>query len=393
MDPPQVRLQVRLGNEVLLQNHLDRIRGRRVGLVTNHSGVTSDLTLTADVLHRCPVTQLTTLFGPEHGIRGHVQNGGHIGPSVDQVTGLPVFSLYGDTRKPTSEMLQHVDLLLFDIQDVGVRFYTYLSTLAYAMQGAADQEIPFIVLDRPNPIGAALEGNLLDTAYSSFVGLYPILLRHGMTVGELAQMFNTEYAIGAELTVIPMKGWDRRMFFDETGLTWVPSSPNMPTLDTALVYPGICLLEGTNVSAGRGNTKPFEQLGAPFVHAERLADVLNARSLSGVRFRPVCFVPGFGKLAGQTCEGVQVHITDRTQFRPVTVALEIIVTLRTLYPDDFAWRTPAKSGQSYHFDLLVGTDKVRKAIESSVSTNEIVEGWCDEQRAFGAMRAPYLLYE
>jgi uncharacterized protein YbbC (DUF1343 family) len=389
MDRPRVRL----GNEVLLEQNLDRIRNLRIGLVTNHSGVTSDLTRTADVLRRCPGLQLAALLAPEHGITGEAENGTRIAPCIDRATGVPVFSLYGNAPEPTPDMLEEVGVLLFDIQDVGARFYTYISTLAFAMQGAAKHGTPFIVLDRPNPIGALLEGNLVETGWTSFVGIYPILLRHGMTVGELAQMFNGEFGIGAELTVVPMQGWSRTMLFGETGLSWVPPSPNMPTPDTALVYPGTCLLEGTNMSVGRGTAKPVEQSGAPFVMGDVLADALNARALPGVRFRPVCFVPGFGRYAGQRCEGVQLHITDRACFRPVRAALEIIVCLRTLYPDDFAWSTPARPGERYHFDLLAGTDRVRTAIESGASAADIVGAWSGEQEAFREMRAPYLLYQ
>lgn len=383
---------VRLGNEILLERGLDALEGRRIGLITNPSGVTSDLVQTVDALCGRPGIQLGALFAPEHGIRGEGEAGASVAHGVDRKSGARVFSLYGDTRTPTPEMLGHVDVLVFDIQDVGVRLYTYVSTLAYAMRAAARHGLPLVVLDRPNPIGGLLEGNLSEEAYVSFVGAFPMLLRHGMTVGELAQLFNARHGVGAQLTVIPMTGWKRRMFFDETGLAWVPPSPNMPTLDTALAYPGTCLLEGTNLSVGRGTTKPFEQFGAPFVEEERLADALNARELPGVRFRPVCFVPGFGELAGQRCEGVGLHITDRRRFRAVVAGLEAIVCMRALYPHEFGWR-PAGGGRACAFDLLMGTDRVRKAIDAGAGAADLLEAWREDQKAFEGMRAPFLLYE
>ena len=385
--------RVWLGNRVLLERRPDLVQGRRLGLITNQSGVTSDLTLTADVLRRREDMKLRALFAPEHGISGDIRGGAHIDNTMYPGTDLPVFSLYGSTRKPTPEMLQDLDLLLFDIQDVGVRFYTYISTMAYAMQAAAECGVDFIVLDRPNPLSDILEGNLLDPAFASFVGVYPILLRHGLTAGELAGMFNAEYSIGARLTVISMQGWRRTMFFDETGLRWVQPSPNLRSLGAALAYPGTCLLEGTNVSAGRGTDKPFEQVGAPFVNGQSLADTLNSRELEGVRFEAVTFVPNGAKHAGEVCQGIEIQITDRRRFRPVRVGLEIIVALRRLFPDDFAWREPANAQQAYHFDLLMGTAQVRRAIESGASACDIVAGWNADQQDFEELRTDHLLYE
>lgn len=377
---------VKLGNEVLFERMGDLIKGERAGLITNPSGVTSDLRSTADLLHEAPDVRLVALFGPEHGIRGDVADGAAIPSSVDAVTGVPVYSLYGSTRKPTEEMLEHVDVLLFDIQDVGVRFYTYLYTMAYAMEVCGDLDIPFLVLDRPNPLGGdVMEGNVLDPKFRSFVGNYPIPLRYGMTIGELARLLNEEYALGADLRVVPMEGWRRDMLFDDTGLPWVPPSPNIPSFATAIVYPGTCLFEGTNVSEGRGTTAPFLQIGAPYVDGRRLAEVLADRELPGVLFRPLFFTPRFGKHEGHLCGGVYVHVVDPDAFEPVWTGLEMVAALRALPPAHFEWRP--------HFDLLMGTDAVRRAIEDDIPVEEIVAGWRVEREAFGRTGAKYRMYK
>lgn len=383
---------VKPGIEVLLQKGLHLIEGKRVGLITNMTGVDSQGRHSADLVRATPGVELVALFAPEHGLRGDRQAGEYVPSYVDPVTGLPVYSLYGETRKPTPAMLRGIDVLIFDIQDVGARFYTYVYTMAYAMEAAAEHGIPFIVLDRPNPIGGEIvEGPVLDPSLSSFVGLYPIALRHGMTVGELALYFNSEFGIGAELTVVPMEGWSRSMWFDETGLPWIPPSPNMRTLATATVYPGMGLIEGTNVSEGRGTDAPFETVGAPWIDGERLAAELNALGLPGVRFHPVVFTPTASKYEGQRSEGVRIEVTDRTRYASVTTGLHLIATLKRLYPQDFAWRAPDRSGR-YFFDQLSGDRTVRQKLDAGVPVPAIVQSWQEALDAFLARRARYLLY-
>ncbi|HET7616713.1 MAG TPA: DUF1343 domain-containing protein, partial [Bacillales bacterium] len=294
----------RLGIDVLLKDRMDLIKGKNVGLITNPTGVNHELTSDVDLLFHNSNVNLVALYGPEHGVRGGHQAGDYVPYYIDEETGLPVYSLYGKTRKPTPDMLENVDVLLFDIQDVGTRYYTYIYTMAYAMQAAAENGIPFVVLDRPNPLGGTkVQGPVLDPDFSSFVGMYPIALRYGMTVGELAKYFNNEFNIGADLHVVKMQGWNRSMTYQDTSLQFVMPSPNMPTVKTALVYPGMALIEGTNVSEGRGTTRPFELTGAPWINAKDLTDALNAKHLPGVRFRAAHFTPTFSKYNGEMCNG------------------------------------------------------------------------------------------
>lgn len=377
-----------LGIDVFIEN--PRIfKGRRIGIITNPTGIDREFRSVVDVLRSHPPVEVAAIFAPEHGFRGAEQAGRAVGADIDAVTGLPVYSLYGDVLKPTSDMLKGLDALVFDIQDVGARFYTYLSTMAYAMQAAAEHDLEFVVLDRPNPInGVAVEGPLVEEGHASFVGVYPIPIRHGMTVGELARYFNEAFRIGARLTVVPMRGWVRRMWFDQTGLkTWVMPSPNMPTLDTATVYPGTCLLEGTNLSEGRGTTRPFELVGAPYVNAPAFAAYLNARRLPGVVFRPVTFRPAFDRYRDEAVHGVQVHVVDREAFMPVRVGLEIIAAARALYPERFSFGERAA-----HFDRLVGNSWVRAMIERGEPLEAIVSAWQEDLRAFEPVRRGYLLY-
>lgn len=384
--------KVQPGIEVLLNEYLHLIAGKRVGLITNHTGIDAQGTHIADLLQAAPQVTVAAFFAPEHGLRGDRPAGERISSYIDPATGVPVHSLYGSTLKPTSEMLRGIDLLLFDIQDVGTRFYTYIYTMAYAMEAAAEQGIPFIVLDRPNPIGGEIvEGPVLDPRFSSFVGLYPIALRHGMTVGELALFFNTEQNIGADLTVIPMRGWERSMWFDDTGLPWVAPSPNMRTLSTATVYPGLGLIEGTNVSEGRGTDRPFEMIGAPWIDGMELADALNRLDLPGVRFHPTTFTPTTSKFQGERSEGVLIEVTDRSSFRAVTTGIAVIRTIKTLYPTEFGWRAPDRSGR-YFFDLLAGSDTVRMLLDLSAPVLNIVRTWDEDLTQFQAVRAKYLLY-
>src|SRR3954463_2962159 len=342
---------VKPGIDVLFEKHVRLIRGKRVGLITNPTGVDARLDSIVERFRGHPEIKLTALYGPEHGVRGNAQAGEYVPFYRDEHFGLPVFSLYGQSQKPPAdmltnidaymrsydtqhagktvdrEMLQSIEVMVFDLQDVGTRIYTYIATMAYAMQSAAESGIPFVVLDRPNPInGVAIEGPILEyPRHSSFIGLYPIPLRHGMTTGELARLFNEKFlSRRAELTVVPMEGWRRRDWFDETDAPWVVPSPNMPTLDTATVYPGQVLFEGTNLSEARGTTKPFELFGSPWIDGYVLARELNALAPPGARFREAWFTPTFSKFAGQRCGGCQLHVTDRNVFRPVATTLAML---------------------------------------------------------------------
>ena len=383
--------RVVLGSERLFDAESEQIRGRRVGLITNHSGVDSQLRATADKLHQSGLCELVALYGPEHGIRGAAQDGEHVANSTDPRTGVPVYSLYGQTREPDPAMLEGVELMLFEIQDVGARFYTYLYTMTQSIAVCAKAKIPFLVLDRPNPIGGLnLAGNLLDPAFASFVGRYPIPVRYGLSIGEIARLFNEQYALGAELDLIEMEGWQRSFHWEDTGLPWVPPSPNMPSPETALVYPGTCFFEGTNLSEGRGTAKPFEQFGAPFIDGPRLADALNGQSLPGVGFRPTYFLPTASKYAGESCQGVQIHILDRTLFEPLSTAFTAIETVRRLHADHFAWRVPQDG--IHNFDLLAGTDQIRLALDRGASTAELLATWAADREPFAALRRRFLIY-
>ncbi|MFP3888105.1 DUF1343 domain-containing protein [Priestia filamentosa] len=378
---------VELGVETLFREHKDLLKGKRVGLITNPTGVDSELRSSVDLFAEDPDIELTALYGPEHGVRGDAQAGDKVDYYIDEKTGLPVYSLYGDTRKPTPEMLKNVDILVFDIQDVGARFYTYIYTMAYAMEAAKEKGIPFVVLDRPNPLGGeVVEGPVLEEEYSSFVGKYPIPLRHGMTVGELAQLFNEEFGIGADLTVVKMKKWKRSFDYDETNLPFVMPSPNMPTLETAFVYPGTGLIEGTNVSEGRGTTKPFELLGAPFINGTELSEKLNNLHLDGVKFRAASFTPSFSKHSGQLSHGVQVYVTDREKYKSVETGLYIVKTIHDLYGEEFSFN---KSG---NFDLLIGNSWVREELEKGTNVEDIIAKWQRDTKAFKKIRKQYLLY-
>ncbi|MBI5671367.1 MAG: DUF1343 domain-containing protein [Chloroflexi bacterium] len=386
-------MTVRIGLDILLNQRLDLIAGKRVGLVASPSSVDSQLISSVERLFACPEVQLTALFGPEHGLRGAAQAGQHVTTDIDSLTGLPVYSLYGDTYQPTTDMLRNVDVLIFDLQDGGVRFYTYLSTLAHVMQAAAANHLPLIVLDRPAPInGVTVEGPVLDPVYTSFIGIYPIPIRYGMTAGELARLFNEVFAVGCDLTVVEMDGWQRSMWFDQTGLPFVPPSPNLPTLSALTVYPGMCLIEGTTLSEGRGTTKPFEYTGAPWIEAEAVARRLNALDLPGARFRPVYFVPTFSKYQGELCAGVHLYVTDRDVFRPVETALHLLALVRAMYPERFAWRVPWTDGGHYPIDLLSGGDQVRQHLEGGLPVSDLVNAWEEGGNAFLAQRAQYLLY-
>ncbi|WP_364284200.1 exo-beta-N-acetylmuramidase NamZ family protein [Peribacillus frigoritolerans] len=376
------------GIEVLLKEEKNVLSGKKVGLITNPTGIDSKLTSIVDLLHDDPDINLTALFGPEHGVRGDAQAGASIEYYIDEKTGLPVYSLYGKTKKPTPEMLKDVEVLVFDIQDVGTRYYTYIYTMAYAMEAAKENDIPFIVLDRPNPQGGeSVDGPVLEPEFSSFVGLYPIPLKHGMTVGELATLFNKEFKIGADLKVIKMKGWKRDMDYDDTGLPFVLPSPNMPTVSTTFVYPATGLIEGTNVSEGRGTTKPFELIGAPYINSDELAGKLNALRLPGVKFRAASFTPTFSKHAGKLSHGVEIYITDREEFKAVPTGLHIIKTIQDLYPGDFEFLA------ANNFNLLIGNGWIMSRIKEGSTVNEILKEYQVKQDAFKKVRKNYLLYK
>lgn len=394
---PFAGVPARSGLDVLLTDKLGLIKGRRVGLITNHTGVDGRLQSGVDRLANHRDVRLTALFGPEHGLRGDVQAGDEVASYTDERTGLPVYSLYGatkDTRKPTAEMLADVDILLCDLQDGGSRYFTYVYTMAYALEAAAEAGIAYAVLDRPNPIGgAAVEGNVLHPDFRSFVGAYALPMRHGMTMGEIATLLNANYDIGADLHVIPMDGWRRDAYFWETGLPWVSPSPNVPTPHTLVAYPGTCLFEGTNMSEGRGTTRPFEWIGAPWIDGHAWSEQLNGLSLAGVMFRPVHFTPTFSKHHGVPCQGVEVHVTDPRQFRPVATGLHLLATARDQNPDEFAWLPPYRPGGRQFIDLLAGTDALRLGLDAGRDVDDFLEAWEQDAEQWLPLRERSLLYE
>jgi uncharacterized protein YbbC (DUF1343 family) len=381
------------GLEVFIEKRLELVKGKAVGLVASPSGVDWQLSSTVNRLYAHPDVNLVALFGPEHGLRGEAQAGEHVSTYTDKVTGLPVYSLYGETRKPTPEMLQKLDVLIVDLQDGGVRFYTYLATTAYVMEAAAENGVAVIVLDRPAPINAVrVEGPKLDASYTSFVGPYPTPVRYGLSIGEIASLFNQSFGIGCDLTVVPMENWSREMWFDQTGLPFVPPSPNLPTLTAMTLYPGTCWIEGTNLSEGRGTTRPFEYIGAPWIDAEALADALNDLKLDGVRFRPVYFVPTFSKYQGEQCGGVHVYVTDRDRLRPIDMTLHLMALIKAMYPDHFGWREPWSAGGHYPIDLLTGGNTVRLHLDAQQPVADLIQSWQEDLERFNELRAEFLLY-
>jgi uncharacterized protein YbbC (DUF1343 family) len=388
---------MKLGLEVLFESNLSLLDGARVGLIVNPASINSRFEHAADLFHRHRRINLSALFGPQHGIRGETQDNMIEWQSFrDRRTGVPAYSLYGDTRKPTKEMLEDVDVLVFDIQDIGTRVYTFIYTMALAMEAARECGKRFILLDRPNPInGIQIEGGILEPEFRSFVGMFSIPMRHGMTVGELALMFNREFGIGCELEVVKMEGWRRAMWYEDTGLPWVLPSPNIPTVDTAIVYPGSVLIEGTNVSEGRGTTRPFEIIGAPFIDPHALIAELKEEQLEGVVFRSLHFQPAFQKFAGDLCGGIQIHVTERNSFKPVISGIAIISAIRRLHPDLFAWKTPPYEYvlDKLPFDVINGSARLREQIEAGASLAEIEDGWREGLSDFAERRGAYLLYD
>ena len=390
------RKSIKLGLEKILDEEINLLENQRVGLICNQASVDHQFRHAADLFSAHSKINLTTLFGPQHGIRGDVQdNMIETSHAIDKYTELPVYSLYSETREPTEEMLRNIDVLVFDLQDVGCRVYTFIYTMANAMTACAKYGKKFIVLDRPNPIGGlAVEGNVLEHGHESFVGMYPIPMRHGLTVGELAGLFNEEYSISCELTVVEMDGWAREDFYDETDAPWVMPSPNMPTVETAVVFPGTVYFEGTQVSEGRGTTRPFEIIGAPYIDSRKYAEALESLELPGVIFRPIEFLPTFQKHAGNGCGGVFVHVTDRQTFEPVFTGLALIKTAFDLYPEEFQWKnTPYEYVFDRNpFDVIAGTTRIREMFERKAGWEEL-KAFCQTGvEEFLKLREKYLLY-
>jgi uncharacterized protein YbbC (DUF1343 family) len=389
--------RVRTGLDQIATKWPKVLKDARVGLVVHPASVSRMLRHAVSICREALKFRVKALFGPQHGIRGETQDNMIEWEGFrDEATGIPVFSLYGKSRRPTPEMLRGLDALVIDLQDVGARYYTFIWTMALIMQACREEGKAVIVLDRPNPIGGKLtEGPpVLAPGYSSFVGLHPLPVRHGMTIGEIALYLQTAYQ-GVQLHIIGMKGWARGMWFDDTGLPWVLPSPNMPTVETASVYPGMCLLEGTNLSEGRGTTRPFEIFGAPFIEPDRLVGRLSGFGLGGVVFRPLYFLPTFQKHAGTLCGGVQIHVTDRRRFRPFKTGVGILKAVFELYPKDFSWKNPPYEYEErlMPIDILAGTDRLRKDIEAGTDLNEMEHWWDEELRAFEReIRNKNLLY-
>lgn len=390
---------VRTGLEVLAADGFARLRGQRVGVIVNPTSVDARFRHLIDLLHEAPDVTLAAIFGPEHGVRGEAQ----YMVAVDDVprdarTGVPVYSLYGSTFEslsPRAGWLEGLDVLVFDIQDVGSRYYTYVYTMALAMRAAASAKVRFMVLDRPNPLGLRLtEGNLVRDGFFSFVGLYPLPNRHGLTAGELARLFNDTQRLGVELEVVPCEGLTRDMRWSDTGLAFVPPSPNMPTVDTALVYPGMCLGEGTNVSEGRGTCRPFEQFGAPYLDGAEVVARLSRLELPGVIFRACGFTPTFDKWVGESCGGAFIHVVDREAFRPLLTGIAVFKVCRELGQEAFRWRADAYEfvKDVPAFDLLCGTDQVRLGLEAGWPLERLTAGFDDDRKAFEPLRERYALY-
>ena len=389
------RATVRPGVEVFLDNPPAFISGKRLGLITNHSGIDRQRRPTIDLLAALPNAKLVALFAPEHGIRGTAES--RVESTTDEKTRLPIHSLYGETRKPTPEMMRDVDVLIFDIQDIGVRQYTYESTMVHGMQAAAEKGIPFVVLDRPNPItGTIIEGNILEPGFETFIGIYPVASRHGMTIGELARMYNDQHRIGANLTVVPADGWRRAMWWDDYDLPWLNPSPNIRSLAAEIHYPGTVFFETVNVSEGRGTDRPFEQIGAPWLDNQEVVRQMHAMNLPGIRFEAVDLpvAPGGRKFPGETLKGVRFHVTDRTGYRPIRTSLLMIDLIKRLHPTQFEWRGANTRDSTIAFTIYrhAGTRRLKEAIDNG-TLPQLLDEWDREAERFRAIRAPYLLYQ
>lgn len=394
---PSRKKQVLTGLDLVEKLWPKTLKGARVGLVAHPASVNGKIEHAVEVFRRSRKLRLSALFGPQHGIYGQTQDNMVEWEGFrDPATGLPVYSLYGKTRKPSPEMLRDIDVLAIDLQDVGSRYYTFIWSLDLCMQACKEAGKTLVVLDRPNPIGGRItEGPVLKPDYVSFVGLRSLPIRHGMTMGEIGHYLEDTFYPGVHYRVVPLQGWKREMWFDETGLPWVLPSPNMPTLETATVYPGMCLFEGTGVSEGRGTTRPFEIFGAPFIHPETIKDRLKEFKLPGVVFRPLYFQPTFQKYAGTVCGGAQIHVTDRKKFRPFKTGVAILKAIHNTYPREFAWKQPPYEYEEVKLpiDILAGSDQLRKDIESWRDLNEVEAWWKEELRSFEKIRKRYLLYK
>lgn len=387
---------VRTGIEQLASLPTARLKGLRLGLLCNQASTDSHFRHSRDIINDLFPGQLTCLFSPQHGFFAAKQDNmiesDHM---IDPQTGLRLFSLYGETRKPDAAMMEQLDVLLIDIQDVGTRVYTFIYTMAYCLEAAAESGKKVIVLDRPNPVGGLqIEGNLVEDQYRSFVGLYPLPMRHGMTIGELARLFNDHFGINAELEVVPMEGWQRGMYFDQTGLPWLFPSPNMPTLETALVYPGQVIWEGTSVSEGRGTCLPFELFGAPYLEHERFLNALDHSDLAGCVLRPVAFEPTSNKHRGDLCNGFQLQVTDRQFFRPYRTALALLSAMQNLYAEQFSYKEPPYEYEyeKLPLDMILGSRALREALASGEKVSHLEEGWQGELEEFARLRREFFLY-
>ncbi|MBX7212753.1 MAG: DUF1343 domain-containing protein [Thermoflexales bacterium] len=369
------------------------VLGKRIGIVTNPTGFTSDLRWSVvDALASLPGVTIGALFGPEHGVRGEVQDGLQVGNSIDPQTGAPVYSLYGETVRPRPAWLDGLDLIVYDIQDVGCRYYTYLNTLAFMMEAAAEKGIPVLVLDRPDPInGIDIDGPLLQPGVRSFVGNYPVPVRYALTIGEFARYLKDTAIPACDVRVVTCGNWRRHEYYDETNLPWMTPSPNLPTIDCAVIYPGMCLFEGTNLSEGRGTTHPFEWVGAPWLDAEGIARELNRRDLPAARFRPVYFEPLYSKHKGVRCAGLQIHVTDRSRFRAFTSGLHVLDAILRRHPGEFKFLESSWEGHRPHFDLLTGDPRIRESLLAGTPVREMEGLWADELRAWGKLRRNWVL--
>ena len=385
-------MSVRLGSDLARS----QLAGLRIGLVCNPASIDSQFEHVIDRFGRDETVTIAALFGPQHGFRADVQdNMIETAHAREPRRRVPVYSLYSETREPTADMLRGIDALVIDLQDIGARIYTFIYTMANCLRAARRHRVPVLVCDRPNPIGGLqIEGPVLQRGFESFVGQFSIPMRHGMTIAELARLFNEHEQVGAELRVVPMEGWTREMYYDETSLPWVMPSPNMPTLDTAMTYPGTVLFEGTNVSEGRGTTRPFEIIGAPWVDPDALTDRLNASGLPGAHFRPVVFEPTFQKHARETCGGCQIHVLDRAAFRPVETGLALLTECRRADPTRFAWREPPYEYEHDRLpiDILAGSAQLRQQIDAGVPVRQIAQSWLAAVEAFAKVRQTFLLY-
>lgn len=388
------RARTVLGSSRLLAS--GRLRGKRVGIVANPASIDQEFVHVVDRLAQAEGVTLGAIFGPQHGFNSDLQENMIETPHAESaVHRVKVYSLYSETREPTPEMLAGLDVLIVDLQDVGTRIYTFIYTMAYCLTGAARVGLPVIVCDRPNPIGGvAVEGPMLEKGFESFVGLYPIPMRHGLTIGELARLFNDTFTLGADLTVEPMTGWSREAYFDDTDVPWVMPSPNMPTLDAAIVYPGQVMFEGTMLSEARGTTRPFELCGAPWLDATKLAARLNAYRLPGTVFRPVTFEPTFHKHAKTPCHGVQIHVTDRTTFESVLATTAVLHEMRQMDPAQFTWRPPPYEYEHrlLPIDILAGNATYREDIERGADPRKMAEGWKPAVQEFETLRREFRLY-